>query len=262
MTQPLGAWDRDALLRELQKVFDPQTADTALRVFEQVVLSLVKDEFRALREAIERLCEAHRRAEERLSRLEEGMARLEETVARLAEAQARTEARVDRLEAAVERLEAAVERLAEAQARTDRAVEKLAQEVGGLSRTVGGDLEDIGYIVVHDVLEREFGWQVGVLERAWQYWGREPNEIDLFGQAVDPANPTEPIWILGEAKYNITRREVEDFARLVKRARRHLQGRIFPVCFCYRARPEVRERIRQLGLNLVFSYGRLVPAET
>jgi len=262
LTQPLGAWDRDALLRELQKVFDPQTAETALRVFEQVVLSLVKDEFRALREAIERLCEAHRRAEERLSRLEEGMARLEETVARLAEAQARTEARVDRLEAAVERLEAAVERLAEGQARTDRAVEKLAQEVGGLSRTVGGDLEDIGYIVVHDVLEREFGWQVGVLESTWQYWGREPNEINLFGQAVDPANPTEPIWILGEAKYNITRGEVEDFARLVKRARRHLKGRIFPVCFCYRARPEVRERIRQLGFNLVFSYGRLVPAET
>jgi len=38
----------------------------------------------------------------------------------------------------------------------------------------------------------------------------------------------------------------------------HLEGELFPVCFCYRARPEVQQRIRDAGLRLVFSYGKLV----
>ncbi len=40
-----------------------------------------------------------------------------------------------------------------------------------------------------------------------------------------------------------------------------LIGEVFPVCFCYRARSEARERVRDLGLHLVFSYGRLILAD-
>jgi hypothetical protein len=170
---------------------------------------------------------------------------------KLAEAQARTEERVGGLEAAMQKL-------AEAQARTDKSLQKLARQVGGLSDTVGGDIEDIAYIVLHDVLKREYGWQVGVLERTWQTWDKKPEEVNVFGKAVDPARPGQPIWIIGEAKHNITLAETERFARQVERARRHLKGEIFPVCFCYRARPEVQELIRNSGLRLVFSYGRLV----
>jgi len=186
-------------------------------------------------------------------------------VERLAEAQARTEERVGRLEAAVERLAEAqartedrVAELARAQTRTERALERLSQQVGGLSETVGGDIEDIAYIVLHDVLKRELGWQVGVLERKWQTWDGEPEEVNVFGKATDPARPGEVIWIVGEAKHNLTQKEVERFARQVERARRHLVGEIFPVCFCYRARPEVQERVRDGGIRLVFSYGKLV----
>ncbi|RMG50933.1 MAG: hypothetical protein D6723_11480, partial [Acidobacteria bacterium] len=158
----------------------------------------------------------------------------------------------------VGRLEEAMERLAEAQARTDEALRQLARQVGGLSETVGGDIEDIAYIVVHDVLAREFGWEVGPLERTWQRWDGKEVEINLFGQARDPARPDQPIWIVGEAKHNLTLKEVNRFARQVARARKHLRGEIFPVCFCYRARPEVRARLKDLGIRLVFSYGRLL----
>jgi tetratricopeptide (TPR) repeat protein len=207
--------------------------------------------------AVARLAEAQARTEERVGRLEEAVARLDLAVARLAEAQARTEERVGRLEEAVARLDLAVARLAEAQARTEEAVAELARQVGGLSETVGGDIEDIAYIVLHDVLGREFGWQVGVLERSWQRWNGKPEEVNIFGQARDPARPERTIWIVGEAKHNLTLSEVERFARQVERARRHLVGEVFAVCFCYRARPEVRERLQELGIPLVFSYGRL-----
>jgi len=135
----------------------------------------------------------------------------------------------------------------------------LSQQIGGLSETVGGDIEDIAYIVLHDVLKREFGWQVGVLERSWQTWNEEPEEVNIFGQASDPARPAEVIWIVGEAKHNLTLKEVSRFVGQVERARRHLlEGEVFPVCFCYRARPEVQQQVRDAGIQLVFSYGKLV----
>lgn len=74
-------------------------------------------------------------------------------------------------ESRLDRLENALSLLAEAQGRTEAAVQEtqrarqqLTRQVGGLSETVGGDIEDIAYIVLHDVLGRELGWDVGVLE--------------------------------------------------------------------------------------------------
>ncbi len=225
--------------------------------------------FARIEAALDRLAEAQARMEERVTRLEEAVARLAEAQARteaqireLAEAQARTEEEFRKYREASEarfaRIEAALDRLAEAQARTERKVDKLAQQVGGLSETVGGDIEDIAYIVIHKVLQREKGWQVGELKRVWQEWDGRKREVNIFGEARDPARPEQRIWIVGEAKHNLTLREVEKFARIVEIARRNLQGEIFPVCFCYRARPEVQERIQELGFSTVFSYGELV----
>jgi len=221
---------------------------------------------------VEQLVQAQARAEERLERLEatvaqlaQAQARTEELVKQLAEAQARTEERVGRLEELTAQLargqaelREAMKALAEEQTRIQRELRHLAKQVGGLSETLGADLEDLAYIVLHDVLKREFGWEVGPLERTFQRWNDRLEEINVFGRATDPARPGRVIWIVGEAKYNLTIREVDRFARLVERARKHLIGEIFPVCFCRRARPEVQEHVRKLGLRLVFSYGRLI----
>lgn len=235
------------------------------------------ERFERLEDAMVRLAEAQAGTETRVSRLEaavtsltEGQRRLEEAVAtlvaaqarietrmeRLENAQARTEARVGRLEDAVAALAEGQRQLAAAQARTEAALQRLARQVGGLSDTVGGDIEDIAYIVLYDVLQREFGWEVGVLERTWQQWNGEPEEINIFGRATDPAQPQRTIWIVGEAKHNLTLREVEQFVQQVERARRHIVGEMYAVCFSYRARPEVRARLKEVGIPLLFSYGR------
>jgi multidrug efflux pump subunit AcrA (membrane-fusion protein) len=221
--------------------------------------------------------------ESRIDRLETALSRLAEAVATLAAAQVRTEARLERLEEAVATLAAAQARtevtmqetqralqelsrqvggLSETLQATQRALQQLARQVGGLSETVGGDIEDIAYIVLHEVLGREFGWKVGVLERTWQPWEGEAEEVDVFGRATDPARPAQIIWIVGEAKHNLTLREVERFARQVERARRHLRGEVYAVCFAYRARPEVRTHLQELGIPLVFSYGRFAGGTT
>ncbi len=214
--------DREALRVELQQVFDARTAEVVVRVLDKVVAQV--------RQA---------------GVTQEGLRELTQIVTDLAVAQRRTEERVAEL--------------AVAQARTEQALERLSQQVGGLSETVGGDLEDIAYIVLHDVLKREFGWDVGVLERSWQTWDGEPEEVNIFGQASDPTRrPGEVIWIVGEAKHNLTASEVRRFMRQVERARQRLVGQVFPVCFCYRARPEVQQMVRDAGIRLVFSYGKLV----
>ncbi len=223
---------------------------------------------RRTEERVEELAGAQARTEERVSRLEEALARLaeaqsrtDEAVKALAEAQRRTEERVEELAEAQRRTDEAVKALAEAQARTERKVDRLAKQVGGLSETVGGDIEDIAYIVLHRVLGQKKGWKVGELKRTWHRWNGRQVEVNIFGEAHDPAQPDRRIWIVGEAKHNLTMREVEKFARVVRLARQNLEGEIYPVCFCYRARPEVQERIRALGFHTVFSYGELVESE-
>ena len=139
-----------------------------------------------------------------------------------------------------------------------KGLDNLQKQVGGLSETVGGDIEDIAYIVLYDVLKREFGWDVGVLERTWKILDKEPEEINVFGKATDPKNPKKEIWIVGEAKHNLTSKEVKKFSKQLERARKHLTGEVFPVCFCYRARPEVQQQVKDAGIRLVFSYGKII----
>ncbi len=165
---------------------------------------------------------------------------------------------VKELAIAQQRTEQRVEELAVAQQRTERALQRLSRQVGGLSDRLGGDLEDVAYIVIHDVLKRDLGWQVGPLERGWLKLDDRQEEIDILGQAYDPARPEVNLWIVGEAKFNLTLKEVQRFTRKVELARQSLQGEVFPVCFCYRARPEVQLAVQQAGLRLVYSYGRLV----
>ncbi len=257
----------DAIIDDLKRAFSQEETEALLRVLEKIFdylkpFVVLREDMEGVKRALERLAEAQAKTEERVTRLEAA-------VERLAEAQAKTEERVTRLEAAVERLaeaqaktEERVTRLEAAVGRLADGMDKLRKQVGGLSETVGGDIEDIAYIVLYDVLKREYGWKVEPLERSWQEWDGELIEVDVFGQAKDPAGPERIIWIVGEAKHNLTMKEVERFVGVVERAARNLKGEIFPVCFCYRARPEVQNALRLQGIYLVFSYGKLVAPET
>ncbi|MDE0070766.1 MAG: hypothetical protein OXO48_13695 [Caldilineaceae bacterium] len=183
---------------------------------------------------------------------------LKDVVRDLAEAQSRTEERVGALAEAQGRTEKRVEELAEAQQRTEYAVQQLAQQVGGLSNRMGGDLEDIAADLIHDSLQRELGWQVDGLGRAWQSWDGTEEEIDVFGKVHDPARPDTPLWVVAELKFNLTMRDYERFELLLERAARHLEGEIVPICFCYRIRPAVRQTALEAGHRIVLSNGRMI----
>jgi predicted nuclease with TOPRIM domain len=166
--------------------------------------------------------------------------------------------RMDQLTVRMDQLTVRMDQLTEQVDKLAEGIQGLKNQVGGLSDTVGGDIEDIAYIVLHEVLKRELGWEVSPLERSWQKWDGTEQEIDIFGPARDPARPEVKIWIVGEAKHNLTLKQVERFGELVARAQEHLKGEVFAVCFCYRARPEVQKVIKDAGYKLVFSYGKMI----
>ena len=279
--------NRTRIREKLGHVFVNQQAEVLSEVIYDSYNALVRaDDFNELKGIVKELAEAQQRTEQRVEDLAESQQRTEQRVEDLAEAQQRTEQRVEELAEAQQHLaeaqqrteqrvgelaesqqrtEQRVEELAEAQQHTEHALQQLTRQMGGLARQVGGmsdrmggDLEEVAAIMIHDVLEREFGWQIDELDRAWQMWNGEEEEIDVFGQAHDPLRPDTTLWIVGEVKFNLTLRDVERFTVLLARAAGHLEGEIVPVCFSYRVRPSVREAVKMAGYHLVLSNGRMM----
>ena len=279
--------NRTLMLEQLGSVFAEEQAEVLAKVIFDSYNALVRrDDFNELKEIVRDLAESQQRTDQHLESLAESQQRTDQHLESLAESQQRTEQRVESLAEAQQRTEKRLESLAEAQQRTDQHVEllaesqqrteqrveslagaqqrteyalqQLARQVGGMSDRMGGDLEDVAAAMVHDLLEREFDWQVDELGRTWQKWDGTEEEIDVFGQARDTTRPDTSLWIVGEVKFNLTMRDVERFALLLERAAQHLEGEIVPVCFSYRVRPAVREAVKEAGYRLVLSNGRML----
>ena len=271
--------NRTLMLEQLASVFEEEQAQVLAAVIYDSYNDLVRrDDFSDLKVIVREIAEtqqrtdqhlvdlaaAQQRTEQRVEELGEAQQRTEQRVEELGEAQQRTEQRVEELGEAQQRTEQRVgdlaeaqQRTAEAQQRTEYAVQHLAREVGGLSNRMGGDLEDVAAIVIEDALTRELGWQVDELSRVWQTRDGAEEEIDVFGKAHDPSRPDTSLWIVGEVKFNLTLRDVERFSKVLERAAAHLDGEIVPVCFCYRIRPVVQEKVLEDGYRLVLSSGRM-----
>ncbi|MBT9159840.1 MAG: hypothetical protein DDT27_01586 [Dehalococcoidia bacterium] len=227
------------------------------RAINEMVAEYVQEkhttELGELRDVVQDLAQAQVRTEARVAELAQAQVRTEARVAELAQAQVRTEARIDKL--------------AQVQVRTEKAVRDLAHQLGGLSENLGGGLEDLSYEVVPYVLEKELGLKLGELARGYVTIGEEEVEFNIYGEGIYRDRPGQMVVILGEVKTNITAPELIRFATLVERARPHLlQGQylahaeVIPLFFGFRARPAVQELARALGINLIFSYGKLFPA--
>ncbi len=156
--------------------------------------------------------------------------------------------------------------LAEAQKHTEYEVGKLAKEmrslarcqkdlqrqVGGLSNTVGYELEDKAYPVLPALLKRDFGVEVGRLYRRFLVYpdGRD-DEINIYGEG---ARNGERVYVIGEAKAQLGRRDVDSFLRRLKRVREFLGAELIPVLLSYAVHPKVEQYVADKGLKLYWSY--------
>ena len=230
-----------------------------------------------LEQAIAELTEAHRKAEERIAKLEQTTAKLEQTIAELTEAQKKTEKRLEELSEAQRKTEEKVAELteaqkktekklaelAEAQQRTERELAKLAAEhrktreqLGGLSHTVGYILEDRSYIALPRMLKEEMGVEVvGRLSREFvEVSPGRFEEVNIIGEGRLNGRR---LWILGECKTQLKKRDITSFLKKVERLEKVLKGDKLLVMVTYQAHPKVRKFAEETGVRLYFSHDLL-----
>ena len=234
---------------------------------EDLARTVTREDFSELRKAFGELVEAQSRTELRLEELAEAQKRTERRLEELAEAQARTERQVARTEQRLEELaeaqtrtERRLDRLAEAQERTERQVARLTGEVvrikenlGGLSHTVGYRLEDEAIWSLPGLLERDHGIVVeGSLRR--DHLETRPNryeELNIWGEG---ARGGERVHILGEAKSQLKKRDVDDFLKLLDRVQAVVDRPLVRLVVTYQTSPQVKRYLSEKGILLYLSY--------
>ena len=217
-----------AFIRELENI-DPKFRIVLLRMLEEIERqredSVTKKEFNELKEIVRDLGK---------------------TVKELAEAQKKTEQRVNEL--------------AEAQKKTEEELKKLIsdnrktrEQLGGLAHTVGYVLEDRSYRGLPPLLKRDFGVEITEpLKR--DYIEVAPNkylEVNILGKAKRNG---EDVWIVGEAKTQLKKRDIDAFIKRLSSIKEYLKGEIVPVIVTYQTPPPIRKYAQKKNIKIYFSY--------
>ncbi|MBC7319692.1 chordopoxvirus fusion protein [bacterium] len=224
------------------------------------ILLPIDREVSELRGAIKELTQAQAKSEERLSALEKA-------IQELAQAQARTEARLEELAQAQARTEARLEELAQAQARTEARLEKfiavveemqreivdIKRQLGGLAHAVGFQLEDRAYSSLPRLLEEEFGIKVKerLVRRIIRTYKGDLMEINIIGKAEKDG---KEIYVIGEAKANLSIRHIIDFMDRLKDIKETLKEEVFPILVTYMTDLETEEYAKSKNIRLYYSY--------
>jgi hypothetical protein len=229
------------------------------RLREEAIQSVRRSDFEELKgivhtlgERVHDLAEAQGRTEVRLEELAEAQRRTEVRLGELAEAQRRTEVRLEEL---VE----AQRQLTDAQRRTEGEVRELTkglretrEMVGGLSHTIGYGLEDRALPLLPALLRSDLGVQVQKLVRRFVILPDGSEEgVNIYGKGEQQGRQ---IVVMGEAKAQLGRRDVDRFVRKVDRIRKGLDVEVVPLVLTYSVPPRVEQYAKSKGLAIYWSY--------
>jgi len=256
------------LKEKLSRVFSPVQAEVLSEVFIETQNESVKaNDFRELKDVVKELAEAQRKTEVRLEELTEAQRKTEVRLEELAEAQRKTEVRLEELaeaqrktEVRLEELAEAQKKLAEAQNKTEKELRNLARQVGGLSEAFGGSLEDFAIDLVPELLEKYWNFKSLDVGRDEFLVRGKTVEVDLVirGQIKEKS-----IIVLGEVKSNVTLNEVYKFLNTVQEIQESNQEEFINkevriIFFGYRIQKDAREVIKEKGMYMVFTHGKIL----
>ena len=175
----------------------------------------------------------------------EDFTELKQIVASLGVAQQKTEQRIDQLIVAQQKTEKQIQKLT-------KTVGKLQVEVGGIGNTFGYFLEDRAIKTLPRLLKSNFNIQVQKMTRDFiEYDEDSYDEINILGYGKrDDKN----IMIIGEAKYQLSKKHIDQFKKVLKRVKLVEKLPIFPLFVCATAEPKVKKYAEKEGLTLFYSY--------
>ncbi len=228
------------VIEKLDKVRDPNIRD--------ILLYLIKENEKRKEESIKReeFYEFVRTTNENFKKVWEAIDQLTE--------------RIDQLTRRMDRLTERVDQLAEAQKKTDGRLDKvikeqkaMRKEIGGLAHTFGYFLEDRAYKGLPSILKDRFGIEVTQPLRRIYVKGETNRyyEINIFGVG---RRGSEEVYIIGECKAKLSKREVDKFIRNIGKFGDRWKGEKILFLVTYQAPPSVAEYVERRGINLIYSY--------
>jgi len=204
----------------------------------------------SLAQQVGELAQAQKRTEQRLEgltqrvdELAQAQVRTEQRLEELAQAQIQTEKRLTRLEISVDRLVGEMK--------------KVKQELGGLGHVVGYRLEDEAMRYLPALLETDHGITVeGRLKRDYLTLANGHFiEVNIWGHGIKDG---KTIAILGEAKSQLKKRDVDAFLSVVSVIRSEIMEPVTPLLITYQTSPQVKQYALEKNIMIYFSY-ELVP---
>jgi len=216
-------------------------------------ISKVEARLEKLEITVQELIEAQKRSEERISRAEERLEKLEITVQELIEAQKKSEERLTKLEITMQELIEAQKNTEDEIRRLTKSLISLKEEVGGLSHTVGYRLEDEAIKSLPSLLKRDMDIEViGRLRRDFlEVAPHKYIELNIWGEGE--RNGKKYV-IIGEAKSQLKKRDVDDFMDKVEEIKRYVSEEQICLLVTYITSPDVRRYAEEKGIKIYFSY--------
>ena len=148
----------------------------------------------------------------------------------LAEAQKKTEQRVEELAEAQKKTEEALRTVIKEQ-------KKIRKDFGGLSDSIGYTLEDRAIRCLPNILQKDFGLKIEVLDRRFiEYPDGGDDEINIYGEGL---LNEEKVYVIGESKSQLGRRDVDSFCKFLVRISNYLRAKIIPILVTHSVRPQV-----------------------
>ncbi|MDH7553352.1 MAG: hypothetical protein QHH74_06845 [Spirochaetota bacterium] len=211
---------------------------------------VTRSDFKVLQKAItdlaitvKDLAEAQKRTEQSIKELTERQNKTEQSIKELTEAQKRTEQRVDSLTIKMEELTVALKE-------TQIELRQLAEDhrttrriLGDLTHTIGYTLEDTIMKYIPDYAFKEYGVTITTVDRRYiTYPDKRYDEINIYSEGTKNGNK---VYIIGESKAQLGKKDVESFDKMIKRLQNTLEGEIIGFVVCYSCTPDVEEYVKQ-----------------
>ncbi len=164
---------------------------------------------------------------------------LKAVVQELAEAQKASEVRLTRLETVVEEL-------AVAQKNTQK-------ELGGISHTIGYTLENEAYKALPAILKKRYNITVEgrLLRKFIEYADGKEEEINILGKGKIDGKKVN---IIGEAKSQLSIKDIDDFLKRIKRLEKVISGEKFLIAVAHSAKPSVIKHAEAKKIAVFLSY--------
>ena len=238
------------IFNDLKQTMDPTAAEKIVdvigSVYEELKNSVTKTEFNELKEIVRELAERVNDLTKRVDTLAISMDELTQRVGALTK-------RMGELTANVSRLEHTAEDLVGEMKRVKVTMQDMKQEIGGLSHTVGYRLEDEAMKSLPSLLKRDFSIDTeGTLVRDYIEIGpKKYVELNIWGHGLRSGKPVE---IIGEAKSQLKKRDVDQFLQTLKILEPLINKPIVPLLVTYQTSVDVRRYIQGKNIALYFSY--------